>query len=81
MMRGDACGMRLTGKKFTLSLLFNNFSEQQFLMCLRCELKLLPTSFEAGGIQAEEDEEEDGESPEGRTAIAEEGQWDADNGH
>lgn len=32
------------------------------------------------GIEFQEDEEQDGKSPEGGTSVAEEGQWDSDHG-
>ncbi len=36
---------------------------------------------DAACVDAQEDEEEEGEAPEGGTAIAEKGQGDADDGH
>jgi len=39
--------------------------------------KLLPTL----GIQFNEDKQEQGKSPEGRTSVAEKGKWNANNRH
>ena len=43
-------------------------------------MSLLPFSY-SSHINAQEDEEQEGEAPEGGAAVAEEGEWYADDGH
>lgn len=45
-----------------------------------CQLNFFLQRGFAGGVEAEEDEEEDCESPEGGASVAEEGQGDAYDG-